>query len=70
MLKNAYFLEKKNSKNCLSVRGSPPLNPRWPPAAGVSFPRSLRCDSHLPLQILLSSFLALYAFCSPKKRTK
>jgi len=49
MLNNAYFLEK-DAKNRLSV-GAPPPNPRWPPAAGGSALRPLRCYSRLLLQL-------------------
>jgi len=49
MLKYAYFLEK--FAKFVSALGDPPTNSRWPPAAGGSAPKPLRCYSRLLLQL-------------------
>jgi len=49
MPKNAYILEK--GCKIAAAPGAPPPNPRLLPAAGNSAPRSLRCYSHILIQI-------------------
>jgi len=53
MLKILYFL-KKAVKIAAALR-APPLNPRWPPAAGDSAPRPPNCCSHSSYVLLLSN---------------
>jgi len=69
MSKNAYFLEKKAVK-LPQCPGAPPPNPRWPPAAGHSAPRSPRCYSTYWYRFVESTFLAWTYFITSKNNTE